>query len=95
MSKVREAGPWDEAFDAGYWHDEGDYFFRLWSTGLPFVYTDDISGVHLHHERPDLTQDGIKRNTDYMMKKHGTTQPLAGVQKIATYAPGRTTWKHL
>ena len=95
MDKVREAGPWDEAFDAGYWYDEGDYFFRLWRTGMPFVFTDDINGVHLHHERPDLTEAGIKVNTEYMLKKHGVLHPFGEMQKIVAYAPGLTTWRHL
>lgn len=95
MQQVKAAGPWDEEFDKGFWHDEQDMMYRLWNTGMPFVFTDEISGVHLHHDRPDLTQDGIKRNTDYMLKKYGSLNPLAGVQKIASYAPGRTTWRHL
>lgn len=90
--KVQE---WDERFDSGFWHDEADMFYRLWRSGLDFAFDDSISGTHLHHERPELTQVGIRTNAAYMMWKHGSLDPLNQSPKLVTQTPGRTVWRHL
>ena len=99
LETVRKVGGMDAEFAGGFWFDDDDFMFRLWQAGLDFTFTDDISGTHLHHDRATLDspagQAGIQRNAAYMLKKHGTLHPLAGVQKMASYLPGRTTWRHL
>ena len=94
MTAVYAIGGWDEEFDKGYWHDETDFFLRMWRTGLNFVFDDSISGTHLHHDRPHLTQEGINRNTNYMIAKHGMVNPLTSVLRLESRQPGRTTWLH-
>jgi hypothetical protein len=100
MSAVRQIGGYDEAFDAGFWFDDADFFLRLWRTGLDFVFDDSISGVHLHHERPVLAtpegQEGIRKNTEYMLWKHGILHPWGdNLPRMEERKPGRTTWRHL
>lgn len=94
MKQVREIGGWDEAFDAGYWYDEADFFFRLWRTGLNFAFDDSVSGTHLHHERPELTLAGTRKNAAYQMWKHGSMDPLGQAAKYMSQTPGRTVWRH-
>jgi hypothetical protein len=98
-SAVKQIGGYDEAFSAGYWHDDDDFFLRLWRTGLDFIFDDSLSGIHLHHDRPVLStpegQEAIRKNAEYMTWKHGTLQPLSQVYRITEMKPGRTTWRHL
>jgi len=65
----------DEGFMRGYWYDDDDLIYRLWRLGLPFVFDDSVSGVHQHHERASLTQEGIAINRAYILSKHGTEHP--------------------
>ena len=99
VTNVRQIGGMDKAFIDGFFYDDDDFFIRLWRTGLDFVFTDDISGIHLHHERPVLASPegmaGIERNRAYMLGKHGTLQPWAGALRLTESRPGRTTWRHL
>jgi len=95
MANVRQIGGWDEAFDAGFWYDESDFFVRLWRTNLPFIFDDTISGTHLHHERPELTQTGIRTNAAYLVSKHGTLDPWSNTPRISSHLPPRTTWYHI
>ena len=101
MPQVRSIGGWDEAFDAGFWYDENDFFFRLWGTGLDFIFDDSVSGIHLHHERPVLEtpagQAGIQRNAAYMMAKHGSLNPMPEKVDDAVAwhdSDTRKTWRH-
>lgn len=89
VAAVRQIGGFDEGFMRGLWHDDDDFFFRLWRTGLPFIFDDSISGTHLHHERPDLDQKRIGINRAYMASKHGTLTPWSSAA-----IPGRTVWEH-
>ena len=96
---VREIGGFDEDFMGGFWYDDDDFFLRLWNSGLDFLFTDDIHGIHQHHERPDLEtkegQAGINRNRDLMMKKHhGICNPWPGLERIEEHSPGTTLWRH-
>ncbi len=88
LDMVRHVKGMDPGFAAGFWFDDDDFMFRLWQAGLDFTFTDDISGTHLHHERPGLEtpegKAGIERNAAYMLKKHGTLHPLQGLQKVAS-----------
>jgi hypothetical protein len=102
MPNVRKMGGWDETFDRGLWFDESDFFYRLWRTGLNFVFDDAIAGTHLHHARPGLeTPEGkaaIQTNLAYITAKLGSTNPIADLPKIISANPthpGRTVWKHL
>jgi len=99
MKNVREIGGWDEAFDGGFWHDESDFFLRLWRTGLDFLFTDSVHGVHQHHDRPVLAtpegQAGIRSNAALMMAKHGTLHPWPNLPKLIQSKPGETRWMHL
>ncbi len=96
---VKQIGGYDEAFSEGYWFDDCDVFLRLWRTGLDFLFTDSISGTHLHHDRPVLStpagQAGIAHNQAYMLAKHGTLDPWPQLLKMESRKPGETWWRHL
>lgn len=98
IAPLRQIGGMDPEFAKGLWFDDDDLFIRLWRTGLNFLYTDEISGVHLHHDRPVLaTPDGqlaINRNRTYMLRKHGTLTPWNGTPRLETRQPGLTVWRH-
>lgn len=89
MSAVRAVHGMDEGFMDGYWYDDDDFTYRLWKELPYFQFTDAISGVHQHHDRVELTRDGIERNTAYMMKKHGTLTPLRD-EPITVHSPSDT-----
>ena len=97
VANVRRVGGMDPEFAKGLWYDDDDFFYRLWQSGLDFIFTDEISGVHLHHERPVLaTPEGqalIARNAAYMLAKHGSLHPLVAVPRLLA-APGETRWMH-
>lgn len=95
MATVRKIGGWDEAFDHGFWFDEADFFTRLWRAGLDFLFTDQIAGTHIHHDRPNLTQEGIATNQAYITAKHGSTDPLHNVLKQVQHERGSTWWRHI
>ena len=99
LEQVRRIGGMDMKFAKGFWYDDDDFMLRLWQAGLDFTFTDDISGTHLHHDRHTLEspegQQGIARNQALMLKKHGVLHPFSGLQKIVSYVPGKTTWRHL
>ena len=95
LAPVKSQGGFDTGFAEGFWYDEHDFFLRLWRQGLDFAYDDSVSGVHLHHERPDLTQEGIKRNAAYMAGKYGSLDPLRNVLYGLEARPGRTVWRHI
>ena len=67
---LRATGGFDEGFGGGFWYDDDDFNYRIWQQGAPFVFDDTISGFHQHHERPELSQEGIARNLAYITKKH-------------------------
>ena len=96
---VKQINGYDEGFADGFWYDDDDFFFRLWQTGLDFVFTDDISGSHIHHERKTLdTKEGyagIQRNRDHMLTKHQVLDLWHTVARTEERRPGRTTWRHL
>lgn len=98
LAKVLGMGGFDEAFMDGLWHDDDDFFLRLWKTGVDFLFDDSVAGMHQHHERPGLAgSEGavkISRNRALMMQKHGTTAPWASTQRRVRYGPGRTRWEH-
>jgi len=90
---VKQINGYDEGFASGFWYDDDDFFYRLWKTGLDFVFTDDIRGTHLHHERGELSQEGIARNKAHMLTKY----PMgfdAQTPRLEEKKPGRTTWRH-
>jgi len=95
---VRAIGGFDLSYMRGLWHDDTDFFYRLWRTGLVFTFTDDISGVHLHHERPGLvTEQGrgrIQINADYTIAKHGSLNPFAQERIVQAKRTGLTAWTH-
>lgn len=99
MDVVRRIGGYDMAFDAGLWHDDTDFFLRVWRTGLDFIFDDRISGTHLHHERPVLsTPEGIaktQRNLRLILAKHGTANPWGSLPKLVRAEPGLTVWSHV
>lgn len=99
MTQVRAIDGYDAALADGLWYDDNDFFYRMWRTGLPFVFDDSVSGVHLHHDRPGLTTDAgrakVARNEALMRRKHGTLDPLAGLPRAVEFATGRTTWRHI
>jgi hypothetical protein len=98
IDNVRRIGGYDEAFAAGFWYDDNDFFYQLWRSGLDFAFDDSVSGIHLHHERPGLAtpdgQAGIQRNASYILAKHCTPDPLGGIKKRIEFAPGRCVWRH-
>lgn len=77
MWAVRAIGGYDEGFQRGFWYDDNSFFFEMWRLGLDFLYVDSISGVHQHHERGELTEEGIRRNLDYLCEKYGSLAATA------------------
>jgi hypothetical protein len=98
IAPLRQIGGMDPEFAKGLWYDDDDLFIRLWRTGLNYLYTDEISGVHLHHDRPVLATEAGQRlinlNRAYMLRKHGTLTPWNGTPRLETRQPGLTTWRH-
>lgn len=101
---VKKIGGFDEEFMGtpeapNYWYDDDSFFLEMWQTGVNFIFDDSIHGIHLHHERPVLNtpegQAGIKRNREYMLKKHGTVHPWPDLIRIEERREGRLVWKHL
>jgi len=96
---VNLIGGYDEEFTRrGYWFDDDDFFFRLWRTGVDFMFDDSVHGIHLDHARPGLEtpegQAGIKRNEAYMLEKHGVLRPLTDVLRTQEFSDGRVVWRH-
>ena len=89
----------DEAFMAGFWYDDDDFFLRMWNRGLDFLFTDAIHGVHLDHDRPGLAtpegQAGIHRNAATMLNKHGTTSPWTTLPRIQSFGKDSLRWMHV
>lgn len=96
---MKAVGGMDDAFMSGYWYDDDDLHLRLWQSGLDFLFTDAIHGIHLHHERPVLAtpegQAGIQRNQATMLKKHGLLHPWGNLPRVEDKAKGETRWSHL
>lgn len=100
--QVLDIGGYDENFSSGFWHDDTDFFFRLWRCPLDFIFDDSISGTHLHHERPTLSspqgRQGIQKNSEYLLSKYGSMDPwsLGRFHEMAVGRKnGRTVWRHL
>jgi len=96
---VNLIGGYDEEFTKrGFWYDDDDFFYRLWRTGVDFMFDDSVHGIHLDHARPGLEtpegQAGIKRNEEYMMSKHGVLHPLTDVLRTQEFSEGRVVWRH-
>ena len=94
-SLVTDIGGFDEAFMPGFWFDDDDFFLRLFRLGVDFLFTDAVSGTHLHHERPSLSQEKINLNLATMIRKYGTQTPWVNEPKLEKRQPGRTYWRHL
>jgi len=98
IKAVRSIHGYDEKFSEGYWHDDDDFFVRLWNTGLDFIFDDSIHGIHLHHPRPVLSTEegkaGILRNREYMLKKYGSLDPWASLPLLSETREGWRVWKH-
>jgi hypothetical protein len=101
---VREIGGFDEAFmgtpeKPNYWHDDDDFYLRMWRSGLDFIFDDAISGIHLDHSRPVLDtpegKAGIIRNREIMQAKHGTVHPWNDLLRVERFMAGRTLWEHV
>jgi hypothetical protein len=95
---VHAIGGFDEEFDKGLWYDDDDFFLRLWQQGLDFLFTDEVAGTHLHHERPGLVGDAaaaaIVRNQRYYLSKHGALAPWQHVPHTQEFTPTATWWRH-
>ena len=96
---VKAVDGFDEEFMKGFWFDDDDFFLRLWNAGTNFLFTDDIHGTHLHHERPDLStpegQKKIAHNRALMIKKHGRAHVWNDIHKITGYGHHQVSWIHL
>jgi hypothetical protein len=88
----------DPMFAKGLAYDDDDFFYRLWRSGLDFAFTDEISGTHMHHERPVFAtpagQDAIRRNAAYLTSKYGTLHVWNNEPRTISGVPGLTTWRH-
>ena len=93
MWAIRAIRGYDENFMRGHWYDDDDFFYRVWSLGIPFVFTDDIYGLHLHHERGELNEDSIRRNLDYYIEKYGKLGATAITPSKTDREPGKTVWR--
>ena len=86
----RAINGFDEKFMEGYWYDDDDLTYRMWRLGVPYLFDDEIVGVHQHHDRPDLStprgQEMIKKNSDYIKSRWGSEHPWN--DKIGGYTQG-------
>jgi hypothetical protein len=92
MWAVRATGGFDEGYMGGFWYDDDDFNYRLWRLDLPFIFTDTIYGSHQHHERVELSGQGIAINAAYHQRKYPTGSRIVPV-RVETQ-PGQTTWLH-
>ena len=92
MWAVRAIGGFDEGYMGGFWYDDDAFNYELWKLGIPFVFTDTIYGSHQHHERAELSQQGIAINAAYHQRKYGGTCRVVPVR--LEREPGQTTWLH-
>ena len=92
MWAVRAMGGYDEGFMAGFWYDDNAFFYEAWKLGLPFLFTDDIYGLHQHHERAELNEDGIRRNLDYLCEKYGSLAATAINPSSVEHGKGWCKW---
>jgi len=90
MWAVRATTGFDEGYMGGFWYDDDDFTYRLWQLGIPFVFTDTIYGSHQHHERVELSRQGIAINAAYHQRKWGGTCRVTPVRQERR--PGVTTW---
>lgn len=90
---VRRVEGFDEKFMDGFWFDDDDFFRRLWAEGIDFLFDDSIHGVHLHHDRPDLTEESIDINRRYFLSKHGNAD-WAKLQRVDVRSRGKLLWEH-
>jgi hypothetical protein len=93
--KVRGMGGYDEKFDGGLWYDDNDFFMRLWNTGLDFLFTDEVAGTHLHHERPGLNDAAIQRNLAYICSKYGGVPDFNNLPRVEEFTQTSTRWSHI
>ena len=82
MWAVRAIGGYDEAFMDGICWEDDDIVWRLWLLGLPFIFTDEIDGVHQHHGRPQLSPEGVEKNRALIVRKTGHEHPWQSAQKV-------------
>ena len=98
-ANMKKIGGNDLAFMNGFWFEDDDLFIRLWRTGLNFLFDDAIHGIHLNHDRQDLStpegQAKIHANSLVMLKKHGTTRPWDQIPRFVQGDAIRTWWRHL
>ncbi len=91
---LRVTGGMHTGFMDGYWFDDDDWCMRLWSLGLPFVFADDVSGVHQAHTRNVLStpegQAGIERNRALMKKIWNSEKPWDATPKLWAKGKGVT-----
>lgn len=92
---IKQMGGYDEKFDQGLWYDDNDFFMRMWQTGLDFLFTDEVVGTHLHHERPGLNAEAINRNLAYIMSKYGGVPDFNKLPRIEEFTQTSTRWSHL
>lgn len=89
---LRVTGGMNDAFMGGYWYDDDDWCMRLWSVGLPFVFADNVSGIHQAHKREKLEtpegQAGIERNRKLMISLWGVVKPWDASPKLWAEADG-------
>jgi len=97
--QIDDIGGFDEEFMRGFWYDDDDFFLRMWQTGVRFVFSDDIHGIHLDHSRPDLDtvagQEGIRRNQTHMYEKHGKFYRWNDLLRQETRSEGKLVWEHV
>ena len=96
---IKSIGGNDLEFMRGLWYEDDDLYLRLWRSGLDFLFTDDVHGVHLDHARPGLaTPEGqakILTNQAYMLRKHGLLHPWGNMPRMVEYAPRSVIWRHI
>lgn len=90
MWAIRATGGFDEGYMGGFWYDDDSFNYELWQLGLPLIFDDSIYGSHQHHERAELSQEGIARNQLYHQRKYpGGSRIVPARQEVR---PGQTVW---
>lgn len=87
---LRSISGFDEKFMDGYWYDDDDLTFRIWRLGVPYLFDDEVFGVHQHHDRADLGtprgQEMIARNRNYIVSRWKSEHPWN--DHVGGYATG-------
>lgn len=87
---MRRAKGYDAMFAEGQGAEDLDLAYRLWESGLTFIFWDAISGVHQAHPRPHLDRKLMARNDRLFRERWGLRNMAADRVELRTeIEPGK------